>query len=386
MRLALLSHSVIRGDGQGRVNYELTRYLLAHGVEVHLIADEVAPELLTLGATWKPVQPRLRRINLFKTWTFRRTADRLLRRSADTFDGVIACGAVTSQPHTVNVAHFVHTAWRKSPFHTSRVRRGAYAWYHWVYSTVNAMWERQAFRQAAAVVAVSPRVRDELLEAGVPPAKSRVIPNGVDAAEFRPGEGDRAALGLPDGMKVALFVGDLRSPIKNLDGLLDALRSAPGVHLAVAGRVDRSPYPARVVDLELQDRVHFLGYREDLAAVMRAADFFVLPSHSDTFGLVLLEAMASGLPVVTTRAVGASVLVTPDCGVVIERSDDTEALASALRALGSDASARLEMARSARAVAERHGWDYMGEAYLRLFLGIATVTQSQKLLGQSQNG
>lgn len=366
-RVALLSHNVVRGDGQGFVNYKLTQRLLEQGVEVHLLADKVDAELVAMGAEWVPVRPRFRRINLVKTWAFRREADRLLRERASMYDVVVGCGAVLSHPHTVNVAHFVHTAWRRSPFHTSRQRSGPYAWYHWLYTALNAVWERRAFGAADTVVAVSSRVEAELRQAGVAPSKTLVIPNGVDPAHFTPDPERRSELPVPDGAPTALFAGDLRSPIKNLDGTLRALVAAPDLHLVVVGAVNGSPYPAQAAALGLGDRVHFLGYRSDLDDVMRSVDFFVLASHSDTFSLVLLEAMATGLPVITARSVGASDLVTPESGIVLERSDDTDALARALSALAASAEKRKEMGSAARAIALNHNWEKMGDRYLELF-------------------
>src|SRR5690606_25250574 len=110
--------------------------------------------------------------------------------------------------------------------------------------------------------------------------------------------------GLPDAVPLALFVGDIQSSIKNLDAGLAALVQVPGLHLAVAGRIGTSPYPAMAEGLGVQDRVHFLDFRSDIADLMRAADFFVLVSRRDSCPLVLIEAVSSGLPVVTARTVG----------------------------------------------------------------------------------
>jgi glycosyltransferase involved in cell wall biosynthesis len=73
-----------------------------------------------------------------------------------------------------------------------------------------------------------------------------------------------------------------------------------------------------------------LGFRQDVPDLMKAADFLVFPSRYEPFGLVVLEAMATGIPVITAATTGATELVTPDCSFVLPDSDDTQALAEAL--------------------------------------------------------
>ncbi len=82
---------------------------------------------------------------------------------------------------------------------------------------------------------------------------------------------------------------------------------------------------------------------------------------------MLLEALASGLPVITAETAGSAELVSRDCGVVLADPNDIPALATALEALIGDEERRVCMGRAARAVAERHSWAQMANAYLRLY-------------------
>lgn len=366
MQVAIISHNIFKGDGQGRVNYELTRAFLRQGIAVDLIADQVAPELLEAGATWTRVTPRAQRVHLFKVWEFARRVDRILDRSAGRYDAVLACGVVASRPHAVNAAHFVHGTWLRSPFHASKARPGLNGTYQRVYSTFNARWEREVFAQAEVVIAVSEMVRQELIDIGVPPASIEVIVNGVDTEEYAPGSEDRTALGLPEDVPLGLFVGDLRSPIKNLDTVLEELADQAGIHLAIAGEEANSVYPALAMRLGLSGRVHFLGFRRDIAALMRAADFFVLTSRRDSCPLVLLEALASGLPAITARTVGTANLVEAGAGFVLESPDDREVLKHATRTLAFDEAKRREMGCRAREIAKAHSWEKMAGRYLEV--------------------
>ena len=381
MRIGIVTHNVVRGDGQGRVNYEIARYLLSRGLDVELVCDRVASDLVEAGAIWRALHPVGQVGDLVKVWDFARRASRYLSDHTHHYDALIACGFVLDVPHTINVAHFVHGVWLRSPYHSARVRPGLNGAYQWVYSTCNARWERRAFEKAECVVALSKMVRDELVAIGVDEGKICTIINGVDLEEYKPGVDDQRSLrlfeGARNGAPLGLFAGDIRSPIKNLDTLLRALAKAPDIHLAVAGRLEGSPFPALAEALGIANRVHFLGFRRDIADLMRAVDFFALPSRRDSCPLVLLEALASGLPVLTTPTVGTASLVEGGAGIVIERPDDVEGLAEGLRSIGGDPARRVEMGLQARAVAEEYSWERVGEQYLDLLREVSSRTHSK---------
>ena len=101
--------------------------------------------------------------------------------------------------------------------------------------------------------------------------------------------------------------------------------------------------------------------------IMKAADFFVFPSRYEACTLVLLEAIASGLPVITAITAGGAEAITPDCGIVLSDSEDTHVLAEALAKLTSDHNLRTQMGAAARKVAERHSWSTIARQYLEIF-------------------
>jgi len=238
-------------------------------------------------------------------------------------------------------------------------------------TALHARQEKIAYSRARHVVAVSEQVRAQLLTIGVPDKNIRVIWNGIDVDEFRPGTGDRAALGLPEGRFLALFAGDMRTPRKNLDTVLTAIRAVPDIHLVVAGDLTRNPYPAKVRHMELADRVTFLGFRTDVADVMRAVDAFVYPASYEPLGLVVLEALASGLPVLTAATTGASALVDQNCGLILHDPNDAKTLAIFLERLIADPPLRRRMGQAARQRALAHTWAHMAAEYTEMYERVA---------------
>ncbi|MBI1850499.1 MAG: glycosyltransferase family 4 protein [Planctomycetes bacterium] len=212
------------------------------------------------------------------------------------------------------------------------------------------------------IVAVSRRVQEDLArDFGVPVTAVRVIPNGVDVQRFRPdptgrvGAAVRRDLGIGDDEVVALFVAH-QFRLKGLDPLLRALARlgdrAP--RLLVMGRDDPRPWVA--LSRGLRRGVRFLGDVRAPAAFYLAADLFVHPTFYDPCSLVVLEALASGTPVLTTRRNGASELMTDGVeGVIIDHPNDVAGLVSAIERL-LDRDRRVAMGTAARRAAERVAW------------------------------
>jgi glycosyltransferase involved in cell wall biosynthesis len=368
VKLCIITHKVKKGDGQGRVNYEIAKEVVRRGHHLTLLATEVAEELhQSSKVNWISISVNNFPTEFIRNFIFANKSAGWLRKNRSAVDLVKVNGAITTAASDVNAVHFVHSSWLRSPVHISRIRRDLYGFYQWLYTALNARWEKQAFQKAKVVVAVSQKVAQELVDIGVPRSHIRVIVNGVDLQEFSPGVADRQKLGLPENVTLALFAGDIRTPRKNLDTVLHALVKVPDLHLAVVGGIEGSPFPQLAASLGLNERVHFLGYRRDIPQIMRAADIFVFPSRYEACTLVLLEALASGLPVITATATGGAELVTPECGVVLADSDDTNALASALLSLVSDRAIRQQMGKAARSIAEQHGWTTMAQTYVNLF-------------------
>jgi glycosyltransferase involved in cell wall biosynthesis len=225
--------------------------------------------------------------------------------------------------------------------------------------------QRRALRAADKVFAVADSLRRLALRQGVPEARTRVVGNGVDVEKFQPV--DRAAarreLGLPADAPVLISVGGLveRKGFHRVIELLPALRQQyPQLqYLVVGGGGPEGDWSARlqeqVARLGLQDTVRFLGPwpPERLKVPLSAADLFVLATSNEGWANVFLEAMACGLPVVTTDVGGnAEVVSGAALGTVVPFGD-----AAALQAAIAAALARDWDRAAIRRHAEDNDWD-----------------------------
>jgi teichuronic acid biosynthesis glycosyltransferase TuaC len=228
-----------------------------------------------------------------------------------------------------------------------------------------------AARRAAALVTVSEALKAALMHLGVESKKIHVLRNGVDTRLFQPAdrEAERARLKLTG--TVLLMVGNLLA-LKGHDVVLGALREFSDARLLIIGegREERN-LKGLARALGIQDRVSFFGAmsQEDLAAYYRAADALVLASSREGWPNVLLESMACGTPVVSTRVGGTpEIVAAPEAGVLAnERSE--HGIAEALGRLFRNYPDR----KLTRRYAERFGWDETTRGQLQLFEGVLGI-------------
>jgi glycosyltransferase involved in cell wall biosynthesis len=235
-------------------------------------------------------------------------------------------------------------------------------------------------RRVAAQVAISDEIRRELLAHDVPPDRIHGIPNGVDTGVFRPATAAeraslRGKLALPAG-PVLVYTGRLVS-YKGLPMLLDAWRVLSGrregtlVLVGEGGRDMHNCEPALknfVATHELGARVRFTGAVTAVEDWLRAADVFVFPTENEAFGLSLVEAMACGLPAVTTRVGGLADYVVDGVNAAVIRPGDRQALVAAVEKLLDDPAAAAALGQAARETAcSRFGEDAIAGRYERLF-------------------
>ena len=184
---------------------------------------------------------------------------------------------------------------------------------------------RFALRNVAAAVAVSPAVRDQL-EKIFTAEKVRVIPNGINVGAQRDDENDfRQLHSIPIDVRLVVTLGELKLLKGQRDFVLAAnevVKRFPDCSFVVAGRDNsldqrfRRELKRLVRVLGLEERFLWLDWLDDIGPLLAAADIFVSPSHSESFGLAMLEAMAAGTPVIATATDGAKELISDENALV----------------------------------------------------------------------
>lgn len=232
------------------------------------------------------------------------------------------------------------------------------------------------------LVLVSDHQRKEVLNL-IPdfdPSKIRVIFPGVDAQRFalHSRESIRARLhrerGIPLDSKWLVFAagGDFeKRNIATLNKALLRLRHRPDWRMIfIGGRKDQIPWPK-----ELEGRGHFLGRLGDIGTVLPGCDLMVYPAWYEEFGLVCLEAMASGLPLAVCRTVGCSELVSPthkEAGVLKDPADAAQ-LAQIIETLLTNDPLRHRLSDENRKIAQEYSWDHMFRKYKTLYEEVAAT-------------
>jgi glycosyltransferase involved in cell wall biosynthesis len=233
-------------------------------------------------------------------------------------------------------------------------------------SPVGAWLTRQVLLRSDRVMAVSRALMEPAVRLGVPSWKFAVIPDGVDTNRFVP---------IPNGERedVVLFVGSLiqRKGAKYLlSAIPEVLRSLPDYRLVLVGDGPQDHMlKALAEESGVSDRISFLGFQpqEEVRRWMQKAKLLVLPSLEEGLGVVLLEALACGTPVVASRVDGIPEVITPEVGVLVPPADGA-ALGLAIRSVLENQHTWAEMSRRARErAASLYDWNHIAAQWIALY-------------------
>jgi len=238
---------------------------------------------------------------------------------------------------------------------------------------------RSIYRRADHIVCIGRDLEREAIRAGLPRERVHYVPPGVDLARFHPpadGERERlrAQLGWPRDKTIVLFVGRL-SVEKGAMDLIQAWRAVDrnDAVLALVGP-DMPGHPwdvgasgrAYVAEHRFGDRVRFEGPTTDTAPFYRAADIFVQPSHFEAFGSSAIEAMASGLPIVSSGVGGLGDFLVAGENALLHDARSADSIARALTQMLADADLRRRLAQAAADTARRFEAKALLDRYIAL--------------------
>jgi glycosyltransferase involved in cell wall biosynthesis len=215
---------------------------------------------------------------------------------------------------------------------------------------------RESYNRADLTLATSRAMQEELEAKGI--RRVQLWRRGVDTETFHPSRKsremrERLTQGHPE-EKLLLYIGRL-SAEKEVERCRDVLQAIPGLRLALVGD---GPHREKLEQYFAGTPTYFAGFMkgEELASAFASGDAFLLPSKTETLGLVLLESMAAGCPVVTPRAGGTPDIVQDGLTGHLYDPDDEEGPVKAVRKLLSDPEHHAELSRNARLDAEQWSW------------------------------
>jgi len=318
---------------------QLERALLSDGVPVWSLGKRCGPDLAMIG--------KLRKL-------LRTLRPEVIHTHLSALRYAVA--AIIGITHPPRIVHTIHrVAERDSEFGL-----------RWL--------QRWCLRRSTAVIAVSEEVAKSCARV-YQELQVSVILNGIPIRDRALSPDARAktrgALGIHPDCFVLCCVANFRA-VKNHQALLKAfagMTGQTGAHLLLAGDGElRTELEALARTLRITEQTHFLGEREDVAELLAASDAFVLPSFSEGTPLSVLEAMASGLPIIATSVGGLPELVRSGSEGVLVPPGSVEALQDAMVGIVSDIDSRRAMSRAAReSVTVRFDAGVMARSYLSVY-------------------
>ncbi|MBU0480471.1 MAG: glycosyltransferase family 4 protein [Proteobacteria bacterium] len=368
LKIAVLVKSFVTSGGAERYAVEITTRLRRRGHDIHLFARRADTKYLD-GIHFYKVPDKFTFSSAVNSVSFAMEASKLLENK--TFDVIHSHERAYCQDVLT-----VHTFSYKSGLYKynfiRRLDQKFLSYRSWIY-----LWLERRQMKTSWLAAVSGVIKDDCEKYYCRTKNVEIISPGVDTELFNPelttGWRDEARKEFgyrPDEM-VVLFVGS-EFKRKGLDLLLSAVGT--GMKLMVVGRGDNlSFFEGLVQKYNLFEQVTFAGFVDnDIRRFYATADVVVLPSRSEAFGMTVLEAMACGLPSLTSKNTGAAAVITHGRdGFVFETVEQLTGVLERLR----DQDLRRKIGEEARITATKHTWDCQAVKYEKLFYKVVSTKE-----------
>ena len=366
LNVAIVVESLHSQGGVGRRTSELVRKLLSAGHEVHVYANRWDPKAAE-GASFHYI-PMLKLGRAAKPLSFAWFCSALIPRSRH---DLIHTQARVFRYDVATLGVGCHRAYldavgidpEKAP--DRRLHRT-------ILHIERSMLASERFAAQRRIIVNSNKCKGELVDYySVPETSIDVARNGVDHGVFSPdiraslGPTVRRELGMSPDELMVLFVGS-GFQRKGLDTLIEAvgrLRRGRSLRLFVVGRGKRDEHSRLAADVGIAEQLTWIGQSDpsDIVKYYAAADIFALPTRYDPFANSTMEALACGVPVVTTNANGVSEILRDGTDGLIVEPDEADALSERLRALADDADFRTRLGSNGRVAVEPYTWSKTAE-------------------------
>jgi len=338
--------------------------------EVHLFAaeiDDVRRDKVTLHPVPVPMRPLAIKFLMF----YQRSSAMI---DFDNFDIVHSVGAITARQNVMTMPYCQY-AWG-DVIRRDRGKNHLTSPYHDFMWRYTGAFERRAVlsQNTCRIGAVSHRIGQELVEFyGCNPTKIKTIYNGIDPDRFHPRNATyrseiRQRYGILDTNFVILFVGEYRR--KGLISLLRAVAefNCPNAKLLAIGQGKSDEYRLVARDLKIEQQVVFAPPTNDIEKVFGACDVFAFPTFYEPFGMVITEAMSSGLPTIIPKTAGAAELIEHGKnGMLIESAESTSEMAAHLRALKDNPEMRASVGALGRSSVQGYDWRFVAAETMKMY-------------------
>lgn len=374
MKIAFIVRHYNKTGGIARYTWELAEYCVAKGHEVHVFTASWEKEVHTniifhkipiVTSSFLQRKKKFAWNNILEVLSF--AIFSLWHVQRNKFDIIHAQGDYPGKVDVVT-AHSCHKAWlayARQHTHSlvEKLKKSEWNPLHLIICTIEKLnYTKGRYKK---IIAVSQNTLNEIYSCyHVPESESMSIPNGVDTAQFHPCNKKqwrtyiRNQYGLSEQDVVLIFVGH-EFKRKGLDFVVNALAHFKNerIFLFVLGRDRIEPYYIQARKLGIGEKIIYIGFTSHTEQYYAASDIFVFPTAYEAFSLAISEAMASGLPVVTTRCAGAVEIVrNNENGFLLEIDKREENSVKALQFFIDNPEMRLQMGVRARKDIESFSW------------------------------